>query len=427
MTLNNNNSNQDMDIIKKHESQVRSYSRNFPTVFQKSKGYKIWDKEGKEYIDFFAGAGVLNYGHNNDNIKQALLDYFESDYIVHSLDMFTEARANFLQKFNETILKPRDLDYKVMFAGPTGTDAVEGALKLARKVTGRTTIMNFTNGFHGVTLGALAATGNISKRQAAGVPLSNTVSMPYDGYLPTLESLDLIERYIKDGGTGVDCPAAMIFEPVQGEGGIHAASMEWMRGIAEIAKKYDILLIVDDIQAGNGRTGTFFSFEPAGIYPDIVTVSKSIGGYGMPMSFTLIKEELDIWEPGEHNGTFRGFNPAFIAATEALSYWENDDFANHVKENAKLLSDFTMKVEKEYPKLQAEARGRGMFQGVACGLDGVATEITKECFNRGLLMETSGPDNEVFKFLAPLIIDQEGLEKGFAIIEESIQTVLANY
>lgn len=427
MALNNNNSNQDMEIIKKYESQVRSYSRNFTTVFQKSKGYKMWDKDGKEYIDFFAGAGVLNYGHNNEKVKQALLDYFENDYIVHSLDMFTEPRANFLQKFNETILQPRGLDYKAMFAGPTGTDAVEGALKLARKVTGRTTIMNFTNGFHGVTLGALAATGNVGKRQGAGVPLPNTVSMPYDGYLPTQESLDLVERYIKDGGTGVELPAAMIFETVQGEGGTHAASMEWIKGIAAIAKKYDILLIVDDIQAGNGRTGSFFSFEPAGIYPDIVTVSKSIGGYGMPLSFTLFKEELDIWKPGEHNGTFRGFNPAFIAATAALSYWENDDLANHVKENAKLLSAFTKKVEKEYPKLQAEARGRGMFQGVACGLDGAATEIIKECFNRGLVMETSGPDDEVFKFLAPLIIDQEGLEKGFAIIEESIQTVLANH
>lgn len=427
MALNNNNSNQDMNIIKKHESQVRSYSRNFPAVLQKSKGYKVWDKDGNEYIDFFAGAGVLNYGHNNDKIKQALLDYFENDYIVHSLDMFTEPRANFLEKFHETILKPRGLDYKAMFAGPTGTDAVEGALKLARKVTGRTTIMNFTNGFHGVTLGALAATGNVGKRQGAGVPLPNTVSMPYDGYLPTQESLDLVERYIKDGGTGVERPAAMIFETVQGEGGIHAASMEWIKGIADIAKRYDILLILDDIQAGNGRTGTFFSFEPAGIYPDIVTVSKSIGGYGMPLSFTLFKEELDIWDPGEHNGTFRGFNPAFIAATEALSYWENDDLANHVKENAKLLSEFTKKVEKEYPKLQAEARGRGMFQGVACGLDGAATEIIKECFSRGLIMETSGPNDEVFKFLAPLIIDQAGLEKGFAIIEESIQAVLANH
>src|SRR5699024_6836750 len=426
MALNNNSSKTDKEIIEKHESQVRSYSRNFPTVFQKSKGYKMWDKEGNEYIDFFAGAGTLNYGHNNDKIKKAVVNYFENDYIVHSLDMFTEARADFLEKFHNTILKPRGLDYKAMFAGPTGTDAVEGALKLARTATGRTTIMNFTNGFHGVTLGSVAATGNLGKRKAAGVPLTNTVSIPYDGYLPTRESLDLVERYIKDGGTGVELPAGMIFETVQGEGGINAASMEWIKGIADIAEKYDILLIVDDIQAGNGRTGTFFSFEPAGITPDIVTVSKSIGG-GLPLSFTLFKEELDTWKPGEHNGTFRGFNPAFVAATEALTYWENDDFANHVKENEKLIANFTKKVEKEYPKLQAESRGRGMFRGVACGLDGAASEIIKECIERVLVMETSGPNDEVFKFLAPLVIDQEGLEKGFAIIEESIQAVLAKY
>src|SRR5699024_8229259 len=181
-----------------------------------------------------------------------------------------------------------------------------------------------TNAFHGMTIGSLAVTGNQMKRDGAGIPLSNSVSMPFDDYVSTEESLKLVERYINDGGTGVSLPAAIILETVQGEGGINAASMEWIKGIAEIAKKFDILLIVDDIQAGCGRTGTFFSFEPAGIEPDIVCLSKSIGGYGLPMAITLFKRELDIWGPAEHNGTFRGNNLAFVAATEALNFWEND-------------------------------------------------------------------------------------------------------
>lgn len=415
----------DMNVFEEHESEVRSYSRSFPTVFTKSKGYKLWDTDGKEYIDFFAGAGTLNYGHNNDKMKELLIEYIKSDSITHSLDMATVARGEFLKTFNEVILKPRNLDYKVMFPGPTGTNAVESALKLARKVTGRTTVMSFTNAFHGMTIGALSITGNQSKRDGAGVPLSHAVSMPFDDYISTTESLKLIESYLEDGSSGVELPAAIILETVQGEGGINAASMEWLQGIAKIAKKFDILLIVDDIQAGCGRTGTFFSFEPAGIEPDIVCLSKSIGGYGLPMAITLFRKELDIWGPAEHNGTFRGNNLAFVAATEALNFWKNDDFTKEINEKADMIMDFTEKVVKEYPELKPEQRGRGLMQGVACDLEGVSSEICEEAFKHGLLMETSGAEDEVFKFLPPLIIDKEGLQKGFDIIEDSIKTVLA--
>lgn len=414
-----------MDTFQEHESEVRSYSRSFPTVFTKSKGYKLWDTDGKEYIDFFAGAGTLNYGHNNDKMKELLIEYIQNDAITHSLDMATEARGNFLEQFHEIILKPRNLDYKVMFPGPTGTNAVESALKLARKVTGRTNIMSFTNAFHGMTIGSLSITGNEAKRQGAGVPLSHAVSMPFDDYISTTESLKFIERYLQDGGSGVELPAAIILETVQGEGGINAASMEWLQGIAEIAEKFEIILIVDDIQAGCGRTGTFFSFEPAGIEPDIICLSKSIGGYGLPMAITLIKEELDKWSPGEHNGTFRGNNLAFIAATEALEYWKNDDFGNDVKAKGDFISAFTKIVVDKYPNLKAEQRGRGLMQGVACHVDGIAEEVCQEAFERGLLMETSGPNDEVFKFLPPLMIDKVGLQQGFDIIEESIKAVLA--
>src|SRR5699024_9726861 len=413
-----------MNVFEKHESEVRSYSRSFPTVFKKAKGYKLWDKDDKEYIDFFAGAGTLNYGHNNDAMKKQLMDYIESDSITHSLDMATIARGKFLKKFDETILRPRNLDYKVMFPGPTGTNAAESALKPARKVTGRTTIMSFSNAFHGMTIGSLSITGNESKRKGAGIPLTHSVSMPFDKFNSKADSLSLIESYLENGGSGVDLPAGIIVETVQGEGGINAASMEWLKGIEKIARRFGILLIVDDIQAGCGRTGTFFSFEPAGIEPDIVLLSKSIGGYGLPMALTLFKKEHDVWEPGEHNGTFRGNNLAFIAATEALTYWENDDFTKEVDKKADLMSEFTERVAKEYPELKAEPRGRGMMQGVACHVDGLSEKICEAAFERGLLMETSGPKDEVFKFLPPLVIDEEGLQKGFDIIEESIKTAL---
>src|SRR5699024_3783581 len=210
-----------------------------------------------------------------------------------------------------------------------------------------------------------------------------------------------------------------------GEGGINAASKEWLEGIDKIAKKFDILLIVDDIQAGCGRTGTFFSFENTNIDPDIVCLSKSIGGYGLPMALTLMKKEHDVWEPGEHNGTFRGNNLSFVAATEALSYWETDEFTKSIEKKAALLHKFTERIAKRYPQLKAEPRGRGLMQGVACHVDGMASKICGAAFEHGLLMETSGPKDEVFKFFPPLIIDEIGLKKGFNIIEKSIEDVLA--
>lgn len=414
----------DLNVFEEHESEVRSYSRSFPTVFEKAKGYRVWDNDDNEYIDFFAGAGTLNYGHNNDAMKKLLIEYLENDSITHSLDMATNARGEFLNRFNEVILKPRKLDYKVMFPGPTGTNTVESALKLARKITGRETVISFTNAFHGMTIGSLSVTGNASKRSGAGIPLNHSISFPFENYLSDDSSIDYIERYLEDSGSGVSLPAAIILETVQGEGGINAASDTWLQSIEKICRRFGILLIIDDVQAGCGRTGTFFSFENAGIEPDIVCLSKSIGGYGLPMALTLFKREHDVWSPAEHNGTFRGNNLAFIAATEALSYWEDNAFTKEIDQKAKLMSTFVDHVIKKYEELKAEKRGRGLMQGVACGVDGIAEEICEAAFDRGLLMETSGPSDEVFKFLPPLIIDEAGLKQGFEIIEDSIKTVL---
>lgn len=415
----------DMKVFEELESEVRSYCRSFPTVFTKAKGYKMWDEAGKEYIDFFSGAGALNYGHNDPYMKEKLVEYILSDGVTHSLDMATAPKAEFLETFNNVILKPRNMEYKIMFPGPTGTNTVESALKLARKATGRTDIISFTNGFHGMTIGSLSVTGNSFKRKGAGVPLQHVVTMPYDNFVSeSLDDLEYLERFLEDRGSGVAIPAAMILETVQGEGGINAARFEWLQRIEAICKRWDILLIVDDVQAGVGRTGTFFSFEQAGIKPDIICLSKSIGGYGTPLAITLIRPDLDIWDPGEHNGTFRGNNHAFVTASAALSYWKDDTLERNVQEKAKVIKATLQKLVDMYPEMKGEVRGRGFMAGVASEIEGFASKVTAEAFQRGLIMETSGPEDEVFKLFPPINIDDEGLEKGLQILEESVKSVV---
>ncbi len=413
-----------MKVFEEHESAVRSYSRGWPTVFTKSKGYKMWDADGKEYIDFFAGAGTLNYGHNNDIMQEKMIEYIQNDGVVHSLDMATTPRGDFLQQFNDKILAPRNLDYKIMFPGPTGTNSVEAALKIARKVTGRDKIISFTNAFHGMTLGSLAITGNESKRKGAGIPLGDAAFMPFDDFVEGQDSIEFLEAFLAGTSSGIDLPAAIIVETVQGEGGINSASFKWLKRLEEVCERFDLLLIVDDIQAGCGRTGTFFSFEEAGLNPDIVCLSKSLGGIGLPMAITLIKPEYDIFEPGEHNGTFRGNNLAFLAATEALNYWVTDEFTKEINDKAKIIKSFTNKIVKKYPSLDLEQRGRGLMQGIAINEPGVASEVCARAFEKGLILETSGPNDEVVKFLPPLIIDESGLADGLAIVGESIEEVI---
>lgn len=411
-----------LQVFDSLESEVRSYCRSFPAVFTKAQGYKLWDDDNREYIDFFAGAGALNYGHNNRSMKRKLLDYIQQDGVTHSLDMATKAKEQFLKKFHQVILEPRGFAYKVMFPGPTGANTVESALKLARKVTGRSTVFSFTNAFHGMTLGALSVTGNKFKRQGAGIPLHHTVSMPYDGYLgPDIDTLDYMENYMNDSGSGVSRPAAIIVETVQGEGGINEASNEWLQRLERICRSHEIVLIVDDVQMGCGRTGTFFSFERAGITPDIVCLSKSIGGYGLPMALTLIRPDLDIWEPGEHNGTFRGNNLAFITAAEALDYWSNERFTQEIIAKGKVIRSCLEELVAQYPELQGTARGRGLMQGIAFGIPGMAERLCARAFARGLIMETSGTDSEVAKIMPPLTIDDTGLLAGLDILRTCVK------
>jgi len=420
----NTGSGNPMKVFDELESEVRSYCRSFPTVFNWASGYKLRDVKKREYIDFFSGAGALNYGHNHPGMKQKLLDYITADGIAHGLDMATEAKKEFLKKFKKVILEPRKMDYKIMFPGPTGTNAVESALKLARKVTGVNTIISFTNAFHGMTTGALSITGNCKKRKGAGIPLHNAVFMPFDKYFgENVDTVQWIDKYLEDGSSGVSLPAAIILETVQGEGGVNEASFEWLKRIEELCRRWDILLIVDDIQAGCGRTGTFFSFEPAGITPDIICLSKSISGYGMPMAINLIKPELDIWSPGEHNGTFRGNNLAFVTAAEALEHWKDDSFSRKIINKGKIMHQYLVNLVQEHPVINGEVRGRGFLQGIACKVEGLASKICAIAFERGLILETSGANDEVIKLMPPLNIDEAGLKKGLHILKDSIEDI----
>lgn len=409
-----------MRIFEEVESQVRGYIRSFPAVFDTAEGAELFDEHGNRYIDFFAGAGTLNYGHNHPLIREALIAYLERKGIVHALDKATVAKRAFLQKFVDTILSPRNLQYKIQFAGPTGTNAVESALKLARMVKRRSNVIAFTNGYHGLTMGALAVTGNTFYRDESYGLRANSDFMPFDGYYgPDFDTLKCLRKMLVDNSSGVDLPAAVILETVQGEGGINVASVEWLQGLERICREFDILLIVDDIQMGNGRTGSFFSFERAGIYPDMVTISKSIGG-GLPMALLLMRPELDQWQPGEHTGTFRGNNLAFIAATQALTLWENTDLANAVKTKGELLRKALEDIAAKYPEANIEWRGLGMAQGLDFHQSGAGSEVSAEAFKHGLVIETAGADDNVLKFLPPLIIEEDLLKEGLGIIEEAV-------
>jgi diaminobutyrate-2-oxoglutarate transaminase len=408
------------------ESEVRSYCRHFPCVFSTAAGSRMIAEDGRELVDFLAGAGALNYGHNEPRLKRRLIEYIEQDGVTHGLDMATAAKRAFLETFDEVVLRPRGLDYKLQFPGPGGANAVEAALKLARKVTNRQRVIAFTNGFHGMTLGALAVSGSLRARAAAHVGLDDATIMPFDGFLgPEIDTLQVLERYLENDHSGVDKPAAFIVETVQGEGGVNVARAKWLRRLAGLAREHGALLIVDDIQAGCGRCGTFFSFEAAGIAPDIVCLSKALSGFGLPLAVTLMRPDIDAWAPGEHNGTFRGNNLAFVTATAALDvYWRSPDLMRQVQLKGAMVADRLQEIALLRPGLRAESRGRGLMHGLDLGAEGLALDVVRRAFREGLVIETSGPDDRVLKLLPPLTIPVDDLAFGLDVIEAAIDAAV---
>ncbi len=412
------------ETIERLESEVRAYCRVWPATFASARGSHIWDVDGNDYLDFFSGAGALNYGHNDPDMKAALLDHLDGDGIVHSLDTTTVAKLRFLEKFDEVILKPRGLDHKIMFPGPTGTNAVEAAMKLARKFTGREQVVGFTNAFHGMTIGSLAVSGNEAKRLGAGIALTSGTSMPYDGYFGEgVDTIEYLDALLTDTGSGFEKPAAVIVETVQAEGGLNTASNEWLRRLRELCDRHDLLMILDDIQAGCGRTGKFFSFEDAGIKPDIITLSKSLSGFGLPFAIITLRRDLDVFDPGEHNATFRGHNLALATATEALRRWEDTELEEAVARNAEIIAETLDSLVERFPDHVLERRGRGMLQGIEC-VEGIAPATAKKAFEFGLIIETAGPSDEVLKLLPALTISEEELVEGLSMMEKALASVI---
>lgn len=413
--------------FEEYESQVRSYCRNFPTVFTTAKGSFLYDEDGKEYIDFFCGAGGLNYGHNNEYIKEKVLEYLQSDGVMHALDMYTAPKREFLEFYEEKILKPRGLNYKIQFPGPTGTNAVEAALKLARKVKGRNNVFAMMGGFHGMTLGSLALTTDASSRAGAGVPLYNVTHIPAPYMFPELDTIHYMETLLTDDHSGVEKPAAIVLETVQADGGINPFPVEWLQRVRTLCDKYDILMIVDDIQVGCARTGWFFSFERAGIVPDIVTQSKSIGGYGMPFALVLIKPELDIWSPGEHNGTFRGYQLSMVAAKAGLEVMLNERVEDKVRGQEKIIAQYMDEITALDPA-RVRTRGIGFIWGVDlyhCDPEGKASkQVLDLCFQNGLIVERVGRGNAVVKVMPDLLIDEATLRRGLDILKNAVAQVL---
>lgn len=405
------------------ESQVRSYCRKFPVEFSKARNSELFAKDGTRYIDFLDVAGSMNYGHNNPYIKKAIMDYLAGDTIINALDLYTEAKAAFLTTLERQIFEPRKLKYKVMCCGPTGTNAIEAALKLARKNKKRTNVFAFSGAFHGMSLGSLALTTDQTSREGAGVPLDNVTFFPYEN--KQVDSIAYIRHILEDDHSGVSLPAAIFVETTQAEGGINVSSVEWLKELRAICDEYDILLVVDDIQVGNGRTGYFFSFERAGIVPDMVVLSKSISGFGMPMALLLMKPELDIFRPAEHNGTFRGNQLSFVGGKAGIEFFNNHHIGEEVQRKAKIIDVF---MKNEILPIDSRLSYRGI--GLIWGIDFMMIDAKKAlscshaCFERGLVIELAGRHDSVLKLMPALTIEDEVLNEGLQIIKESVISVL---
>jgi len=415
------------DAVLASESAVRSYSRSFPALFATAQGDYLTAQDGTRYLDFLAGAGSLNYGHNPEFIKRALVGYLETNGLTHGLDLATTAKRDFLAALHQHVLAPRGLPYLVQFCGPTGANAVEAALKLARLVTGRMNVVAFGGAFHGVTAGALAATGGEGYKKGLYHALPATTHVPYPrSPFGEFDSLGLLERITADPYSGTEKPAAVIVETVQAEGGVYPAPKEFLTGLRAWCDANQVLLIVDDIQAGCGRTGTFFSFEDAGIVPDLVTLSKSISGYGLPMAIVLIKPEYDWWRPGQHNGTFRGNQLAFVAAAAALrAYWSAahaPGFTAAIRAKGKTVAHHLREHVLHGPG--GELRGTGLIWGLDLSGTGIpAAQVSSRCFDLGLIAETCGRDGQVIKILPPLTIGEPALQAGLDILTRAVHDV----
>lgn len=407
------------------ESEARSYCRRMPSVFATARNAVLYDEDGQAHIDLLSACGALNYGHNHPKLICRLQEYIARGGVSAGMDLHSTAKREFLSELKRTILEPRGLSYKVQFTGPTGTNAVEAALKLARKATRRQSVVAFSNAFHGMTLGALSVTGNALARKGAGLPLSGVVRLPFDDQTnSSLSALDTYARMVESASGGLEPPAAFVLEAVQGEGGLNVASDAWLETVQSTARRLGALVILDDVQAGCGRTGTFFSFEGKPLDPDLICLAKSIGGLGLPLALVLIRPRFDIWEPGEHTGTFRANGMALTTGAAALELWRDADFVPSISERARVLSDWIACICNAHPGI-TRPKGVGLMQGIEFSCPELAADVARNAVCRNLVLESCGPLDEVVKVMPPLTIELDLMREALDRLEFAIAEAVA--
>ncbi|MEK1943709.1 MAG: aspartate aminotransferase family protein [Pseudomonas sp.] len=419
---------------KRQESNARSYPRRIPLALKRARGIYVEDVEGRTFIDCLAGAGTLALGHNHPVVIDAIRQVLSDELPLHTLDLTTPVKDQFVQDLFAVLPEALAREAKIQFCGPTGTDAVEAALKLVRTATGRSGILSFQGGYHGMSLGALNLMGNHGPKKPLGAVLGNNVQFlpyPYDYRCPfglggeqgVQVNLNYLENLLNDPEGGVLLPAAVIVEVVQGEGGVVPADIAWLQGLRRITEQAGIALIVDEIQSGFARTGKMFAFEHAGIVPDVVVLSKAIGG-SLPLAVVVYREWLDTWAPGAHAGTFRGNQMAMAAGSAVLRYLREHDIAGHATAMGERLVGHLRTLQRDYPQM-GDIRGRGLMLGVELvdprgavdklghppAFTALAGRVQAECLKRGLILELGGRHGSVVRFLPPLIISAEQVDE----------------
>jgi diaminobutyrate-2-oxoglutarate transaminase len=405
------------------ESNVRYYCRRWPAVFSTASGSVITDEDGKEYIDFFAGAGALSYGHNNPLFVEVAVEHLRAGRVMHSLDTFTPEKRAFLETIERTILGPRQLDMVVQTVGPTGATAVEAALQLAQRLSGQRAVVGFEGGYHGMSYRAASVSASMAGRETSA-HLKDFIALPFVEHV-TDADLELLERTLRStvNGQGI---GVVIIEPTQGEGGARPFDPAFLTALRRITRELGILIIADEIQAGVGRTGPFFSFEGSQLDPDIICVSKSISGLGLPMAINLVRRDLDTWNPGEFTGTFRGNNLAFATSTVMMDhYWSDATLEKNTEQLSSTVRDALATMAEHYGDGRFSVRGNGLLCGLAVGDTELAADISRHAFERRLIVETCGPGDTVVKLLTPLVIDPALLDEGLRRLALAVEQATA--
>jgi diaminobutyrate-2-oxoglutarate transaminase len=413
------------------ESRARAYPRRLPLALARGEGIYVTAVDGATYIDCLAGAGALALGHNHPVVVEAIQGALAAGIPLQGLDFPTPTKDEFIDELFASLPPGFAAHARIQFCGPTGADGVEAAIKLVKTATGRGTLLSFTGGYHGMSQGAMAVSGDVAVRQAIGGVASDVTFLPYPhdyrcpfgvgGEQGVGTGLRYIEGLLDDPLSGVLPPAGMILELVQGEGGAIPAPDDWVRGIRRITEEHDIALIVDEVQTGLGRTGRLYAFEQAGILPDVIVVSKAVGG-GLPLAVVLYHERFDVWEPGAHAGTFRGNQLAMAAGTATLRYLVAENLASHAHAMGERLMSGLRQTQAVTASI-GDVRGRGLLVGVEIVDAGAgsttrvpppdpqhARRIQRACLQEGLIIELGGRAKSVLRFLPPLIVSVEQVD-----------------